>query len=622
MRERRSYGRLDDPPIEDGDVGFVGVDERDPSQIKPGFCNEAENYLFRDLTAQPRKGCIPLPWLNGSRAEWPWDFEPDPEHSFEYPRPLVAGVALAGKVFSDANDREWTIVALNPNDGSATQVWRTREGYRARRITMPADFPRLEECSFEQAFDKLLMFCGRKYDTLEMADVQDGFAVPTQSDSETESGYNPGASTNTMMVPRSSGGLFLGNRIFAVHGRDLVFTSDFLNYTRGSVRADFRINQGSADQLLTLYKFSENTVYAFKEGSIALVRNVYGDLSQMRQDELTREFGLVARRAVTSDGVRIWLLSQHGVTSISYMMVDGKVKIDERRVSEYLPKTTARINWQYANQAAAVYHDGKIYFAVPIDDATLTAGGTTYTGVNNAVLVWDTVNDAWAGLHTGGNLMVKEWLVFKWLGKSRLGYVSNDGLIYVYGHTFDDQVRPTAGGPAGGIVPIATRLVSRGYGGRPNQYNTHNAVMKRWRRAAVVLSTWDPSVTLKSVVDGANEEATQVTDQTKSRRRYYQPHNRRYRVENDNDDHAVPYREDYSVDMDRTAAGHPGAENGQILLGSGVNFEQHQEAPFVTSLNVEGRYVQVVVENGSGRAEVKAIGVNGIPGRARLGVAA
>jgi hypothetical protein len=617
VREHRTYGTLDDPPIEDGDAGFVGVDERDASQINPGFVNEAVNYVFREMTAVPRKGNVPLPWLNGSAAGFPWDFDGD-GLSFEYPRPIVGSV-LAGGDFNDANDRRWTIVAGNPPDGGPTQVWRLREGYKAKQLHLPADFPRLTECSFTQAFNKLLLFCGRKYDVLEMEDVRTGFVVPSQTDSESDSGYNP-VTPNTMMAPRSASGLFLGNRVFVPHGRDLVFASDFLNYTRGDIRADFRINQGSADELVALYKMGETSFVAFKEQSIYLVSNVYGDLSQLRLEELTREYGLVGRRAVVGTGSDVWFLSQRGVTSIGQAL-ENKSRVERELWSDPLPKSWRRINWNVIAGAAAAYHEGRIYFAVPLDDAELESGGTTYSGVNNAVLVYDTATKAWAGLHTGGNMMVKEWLKFTWQGKTWLGYVSGDGMVYAYGCTFDDQIRPV--GAVGSIAPIATRLVSRGYKGRPNQYGTHTALMKRWRSAAVVLNTWNPAVTLKSVTDGAAEEKTLIEDETRDRRLYYKPHDRpRFKIENDRDEHGDAWRQDYSVDMDRTGAGPSAAQNGQILLGSGVNYEQHQEAPWVRRVNAQGRYVQVVIENNQGRAEVKGIEINGVTGRARQGMAA
>jgi hypothetical protein len=99
---------MDEKADPDGDPGFLGVDERDPSQVPPGFVSSALNMVFRNKTAEPRLGVEALAWMNNNTA---------------FPlTPLASGV-LAATVFNDADDVEWIVIA------TATKVYAVREGW-------------------------------------------------------------------------------------------------------------------------------------------------------------------------------------------------------------------------------------------------------------------------------------------------------------------------------------------------------------------------------------------------------------------------------------------------------------------------------------------------------------
>lgn len=626
MSRYRTYGRNDEAAIADGDAAFVGVDEREPSQVAPGYAHSAKNYFFRNREAMPRGGCVALGWMNGAGLTWPIDFPID----WEYPKPIFTKV-LAAAVFNDPDDREWIILAGTPAAGGPTKVYALRQGVEAREVTVPAtdamvvDAAELEDCSFVQCFNKLIWMRGPSYAALELATVTAGFIGITQAANDITGAGTHNPTDGTEAIPQAVSALFFQNRLLVVHARDLVAASDYLNYTRYlPVRADFRINQGSADALLTLYPFGTKSIVALKEQSVLLVENIYGDLSDLTITELTREFGLAARKAVCGTGTDVWFLSQKGITSIG-LIQDNKTQLQDARWSDAIPNTMARINWQYIEKATAVFHDGLILFAVPLDSAEMTTGGVDYTGVNTGVIVYDTANRAWAGTHEAENLMVRDWIHFTYLGKRRLGYLSEDGLVYLYDYDFDDHVRAHENNPT--VVPIATRLVTRGYTGmdesRQESRPSLAREMKRWTAVAVVLNTWAPEFSIGAKTDGVSEETTLVEGQTRDRRKWHKPFDRAdYDVSNESGEHADPYREDYSVDMRMASAG-AGLEYGPILLGDeGVNFDQMQEAPVRYRCNREGRYCQVVIENVEGRCGVKSVSVEGRVGRRRNGVAA
>jgi hypothetical protein len=632
MNRFRAYGRLDDAPVNDGDEGLLGVDEREPSLAAPHFVSEAVNYVFRNGRAKPRRGCVPPPWLNDACApKWPWNFSesctPPGPVCFEWPVSVLGegGKVLAAGVFSDPNGREWIILAGNPAGAGATQVWYLRQGIKARKMVVPDDMPRLTRCAFTQCFDRMIMFRTTQYAELEMDDVRVGFHSIEQRENEItgEETYNP--SDGTEQIPNAESGLFLQNRLFIPHDRDLIAASDFLNYTRfAPTRQDFRINQGSSDVLVGLYKIGENTLVAFKGSSIYMIRNVAGDLSALQNDEITKEIGLVGRQAAVGDGAEVYFVSQQGITSIGQVL-DNKLRVKAgqaiERISDPIPKTWRRLNWRYASGIKATFHDGKLYFAVPLDDAEMTTGGVKYQGVNNAVLMYDTANRAWAGVHTAECLMVKDWFQFKDLGKMLLGFVSEDGRIYVYGLTFNDFVRPGPADTQGAMREIDTRLVLRGYDGMATEAAQGLAVpngVKRWHWAEAKLGVWDSLVTVTARVDGVKEESILINGEDVDRRKRQRFDAEHYDVANPNDDHEREGRQDYSVDCTAVGA-ETGGKWGPILLGSGVNFEQVQDAPVRRRVNRQGANVQLVIENRKGRCEVVGGAVWGRAGTRRNG---
>lgn len=595
MSNYRTFGRLDEEPLVDGDAGFIGVDERDPALIGRGLVSKAVNYEFRDGVARPRKGNVPLAFLNDNASwpiVWPWNFE--------YPRPL--GDVRGAGVFNDPNGFEWIIIACADN------CYAAREGNSIRRVSWAAHNTPEGDVRFVQAFNDMLVFFGTNSTPQKLSDIFGAFHTITQVPNDPSVADKNPDGNGTEQIPNAQSGIWLQNRLFVPHNRDLVAASDYLNYTRYQpVRADFRINQGSEDQLVALYKFGEASLVAFKARSIYQVGNVSGDLSGIKQEELTREYGLVAPKAVAGVGNDVWFLSQRGVTSIG-QTIQNKVQGTNTTWSDPIPKIIGRIHWKYAHLACAAFYDGKFYLAVPLDDATVTNAAGTYVGVNNAVLIYDFTNGAWQGIHAGKNILVRDWLQFKWAGKPRLGYLSNDGWVLIWNHTFNDMVRME---PDGNMqAEIETELVTRGYSfpqsetGDAKQGAANR--IKQLGEGIAGLNTWRPNFGLEVIQAGArwnpmNPDAVRlVQNRTKSRTRYKKPFGKApWDPTNVNDDWSDPDREDYSVDTS--------VPDGGIILGSGVDFEQHQETSQPIRLKGRARWAQIRVTNTQGRVEVKGV---------------
>lgn len=62
------------------------------------------------------------------------------------------------------------------------------------------------------------------------------------------------------------------------------------------------------------------------------------------------------------------------------------------------------------------------------------------TGVNNAVAIYDFLNQAWCGTDEApGVTLVKDWLKFTYGGRERLGFIGADGWLHLYGEGFEDE---------------------------------------------------------------------------------------------------------------------------------------------------------------------------------------
>jgi hypothetical protein len=605
MSSYRTFGRLDDEPLVDGDAGFIGVDERDPALIGKGLVSRAVNYEFRDGVARPRKGNVPLGFLNDNSSwpiVWPW--------SFEYPRPL--GDVRGAGVFQDPNGLEWILIA------TATNVYAAREGNPVRSVSWAAHNTPAGDVRFVQAFNDMLVFFGEDATPQRLSDIFGAFATISQVANTITGATSENPSDGTEQIPNAESAIWMQNRLFIPYGRDLIAASDYLNYTRYSaVRSQFRINQGSEDRLLALYKFGESSLAAFKQQSVYLVGNLTGDLADIAQEELTREYGLAAAKAVCSVGNDVWFLSQRGVTSIGQTQ-QNKVQGTSTTWSDPIFKTMGRINWIYAHRACATFYDGKFYLALPLDDATVTNAAGTNVGVNNAVLIYDFANGAWWGTQQGENILVRDWVQFKWMGKRRLGYLSDDGWVCLWGHGFSDTVRMDSDGVM--QAEIETELVTRGYTFPQNESgDAKQGAANRTKildEGLIVLNTWRPRFTVEAIVSSGRwntmepARSSLVSAQTKSRTRYRKPFGKaRWNPSNVNDDWGTPNREDYSVDSD------PG--NGGIAPLSGVNFEQHQETTQPVRVKGRCRFVQARITNDQGRAEVKGIELNAVAERGR-----
>jgi hypothetical protein len=177
---------------------------------------------------------------------------------------------------------------------------------------------------------------------------------------------------------------------FTANGKlDEVIASDILDTdTYDQIYASFRFNAGTADFIVGLHSFADDTLIVFNRNSIHLVVNSTV-LEQAATKLLTDEVGCVARKSIKQIGNQIIFLSDNGVYGVGF--IEGyQLRGTEIPLSEPIDATIKTINKAHQDKAIAVYFDNRYYLAVP----------TGVSPQNNAIIIYNFLNKQWESVDT------------------------------------------------------------------------------------------------------------------------------------------------------------------------------------------------------------------------------
>jgi len=345
MNLTQPYGPQDDVTSRNGDRFFLGVDERrGPQQLEEGLGSYGRNLRFRRGKAEPRKGVLICPWMKGN-GRTPWT------------------EVYGGVVFSDPNaNGDWFIIAA---DGG---VWKTRPNMVAQPVPLPAGVT-LTADTFQQFVPNtdggvglLVLLRGPTADPLVCTNLDAGFTpVPPHVG-------------GTRDLPRSRWGLNHLNRLLLIEGKDIVAASDILAYNDFvAIQNEYRINPGNAQALVRLQPMSNATLLCFKTQSVLMVTGVAnaadGSLLGTGPDTVTESYGVAGPWAVVRKGSNCyWLTNEPGVTSLR-LTEQNETQDTDLRLSDPLRQTFGRINSLYLDRACLEVWEGRLYVALPLDDA-------------------------------------------------------------------------------------------------------------------------------------------------------------------------------------------------------------------------------------------------------------
>ena len=170
---------------------------------------------------------------------------------------------------------------------------------------------------------------------------------------------------------------------------DEIIASDILDSdTYDQIYGSYRFNAGTADFIVGLHSFSDDTLMVFNRNSIHVVKNSI-DLTQSTIQLLTDEVGCVARKSIQQIGNQVLFLSDNGVYGTEFLD-EYNLRGTQTPLSEPINETIKRINKAHASKAVSAYFDNRYYIAVPLDDAT----------DNNTILVYNLLNAQWESIDT------------------------------------------------------------------------------------------------------------------------------------------------------------------------------------------------------------------------------
>jgi hypothetical protein len=350
--------------------------------------------------------------------------------------------------------------------------------------------------------------------------------VDITSTSTTLSGTIANSSASGAAVPAGRDGLYFQNRLLMVYGNDFLAVSDVLDPLHyAKVTNDFKLNTGTNDRVIAIAAFNSTTLVVFKQRSVLAIENLYGDLSNVRLTEVTREFGCVAPNSVVNTGSDLIFLSQRGIISLKQTEfgIAQSVILPLSDSIQNLVDDIDETNWQ---RSCAAYFDNRYLLAHPTESGD---------GTNDRVLSYNFLNQAWEGYWEGQLLNPKFFERVIVSGTERLVFADESGYV----HNFDKDALFDRNA-TGTSYQISTRVEFRGYTGDAVEH-------KQWTDLHLELRNWDTRYDISVDFDGVSESLDIAENATKDRTLYYKYGYSAYNTSNANDDFLTAYREDYST---------------------------------------------------------------------------
>ena len=573
-------GPLDQPGTLNGDRVWRGIEARLAGHaVSPGYGTAAVNCRFDQGVPETRPGLIRPRWANATPVPAPATDADEADWNTGEDLPGVTtdtegGTASTWKPllgwcwFTDPYTHgDYLLIATKAG------VYWTAPNTIGGTVALPAGVTLDAPVEFTQSFNVVVLW--RSNGTpLIMEQIDKGFRHPA----------TPSLGDGTIAMPAAPWAVVLGNRLFSTDGADGLLGSEYLDYLRylpGLSQLNF--NAGTSDKLVAAAPFNDATLIAFKTQSIHAATNLGPDLTTAAQTEITREYGLVGRKAVARVGSDLWFLSRQGVMSLR-QTEQQKIQGDAVPKSYPIQKLIARIHWAAAGKSIMVNYDRKIFLAVPMDGATDC----------NRILVHDLVTGAWCGYDEIDGVEFFDLKVITDAGRERLLVATTAGVILQYDESAYEDATPT---------PIV--LDSAKHQGIAWSFTTREYVPEEGGRQTAQhlwydVQHWAPTLTVTATATGLFNAQDIETNWVPSPTKYREnPDLDDWDATNVNGDFETAGRGDYAVLL--------GPDGFHFATGAAIDL--HQETNRETELTVRGRAFTLQFQNTTGRARLLAVRV-------------
>lgn len=355
MNQYATYGRLDSQTAPVGDTQFLRLDMRtDPAALPPGSVARSENLRF-DVNGAQARGGIARQLTAGDTVET--------IHCAGVYRP------------DDSNDR---IALVN---GSRLTLF---DPYT--QTTARYDFPAGETVTADD--DVELVQGGVSSGTIPDLYILRGF-------SKTVLKFNGSTVTTLASFKQSNAAIFYQDRMGVISSAHEINASDLLDFTTWSALAQFQILKGSDDYLVHLRAFQKDYVligsrkrwfiahFDAKVSGSAGTGYAGGVADSSFIRELTREAGVVGKRAAHETNGMIWFVSDRGIYAFQPRL-DLELTVLGKPISTDIQPIMDRLSADYADRSSVTHSGHRVYFALPICGelvkvSTAVAGAETST---------------------------------------------------------------------------------------------------------------------------------------------------------------------------------------------------------------------------------------------------
>lgn len=209
-----------------------------------------------------------------------------------------------------------------------------------------------------------------------------------------------------------------------------------------------RVGYGENDPITNMTTWDRFNVVVFKKNSTWILdADPTVDIANFPIQLLHRSIGCVGTRAACQVGQDVWFLSDSGVHSVRRTIVGDNNEVSVP-ISQPIQNIIDRITWVAANKSIAHFFNNRFFLSVPLDGSTEL----------NYVLVYDTLNKAWAGYWTG--LSIQCASISADGGELRLNFGRGDGKVSRWLNLEGDTLSQTYKDL--GTTDIPTSVRSRG----------------------------------------------------------------------------------------------------------------------------------------------------------------
>lgn len=364
------------PAIEyamDGDEGFIGLNSREnPLHLQKGIVSKAENIRFDRGVARTRKGSERLTQYNPLS-----------------PFPDIYGSC----VITQTDGKEAIVLVVSDR----IYVLNQDTGAFIGSVMFPNGETVDAQCDVYQAQGIGYVYICRGFNenTLRWNGTYTSNAISIPSNQ---------AHTN---YPNSPHAIYYGNRHIVQIDRNSFKVSHYLSDSNWSALDMFSINDGSNDELVAIVPWTLNEFVVFMRNSVFYASVGIGaylvgsavDSDNSYVKSLATDIGCIAKRSIVQAGGGIIFLSDNGVYILNPASAAGasqsapegmRLLTMAKPLSAPIEDVILRINYNYVHKAVGIYWENRYYLAVPLDNSE----------VNNAVLVYNFVNQNWESVDT------------------------------------------------------------------------------------------------------------------------------------------------------------------------------------------------------------------------------